>query len=701
MVSIQNLRNRAGLLITIVIALALLAFILGDIMNPRKSALFTKDDIILKVNGEKVPATAYFDIQKQIESNYQSNGQTLDDNTRNMIASQAWDQLLRQIVLQQQYEKLGLGMTIEEHGIIGISPEELRDLIVGNNVDPQIQQIFKNQETGVYDKALALNFLQNMDKDPEKKQIWLTIEKQLIENRMATKYAALLTQGIYTTTAEAKMLVKEKGHKVDIQYIQMPFFTMPDAAFKPTTSELEAYLEKHKEEYKQEKARDMEYVVFPIKASQADVNAITKSVVDLSKDFKTADDNENFVNSNSSIPFDGRFYKKGVLPAKVDSFAFNGSKGDMTAPYFDGEFIKVSKISKIEMMPDSVKARHILVSKPNAKQIIDSIKAVIEKGENFSVLAFKYSEDNGSKMKGGDLGWFKEGQMVRPFNDTCFLGKVGKLYVVTTQFGVHLIEIQEKGKESKKVQLATLSAKIEASTATRNKIYAEANKFAGENSNTAIFQKTVSANPKIDKRVATDLKPSDRSISGLESARPIVRWMYDAKKGDVSSVFDCTNSFVVACLTNIKEKGYAELETVKAQIEPEVIKEKKTAKLLDDIKRVGSYSSLADLAAKLKNVQIKDAAGITFSTSGVAGVGLEPSVVGVASVLQAGKVSKPISGNNGVFVIAVTKVDDTPVSDFKTEQLQQTRMNKSRFGYYSFNVLKDKSDIVDNRLLFE
>jgi len=701
MLSIQNLRNRAGLLITIVIGLALLAFVLGDIMNPKKSSLFAKDDIILKVNGDKIPAAVYFDIQKQMESNYQSNGQTIDDNTRNMIASQSWDQLLRQVLLQQEYVKLGLGMTIEEHGIVGISPEELRDLIVGNNIDPQIQQIFKNQETGQYDKSIALNFLQNMDKEPEKKQIWLTIEKQLIENRMATKYSALLTQGIYTTSIEAKQLLKENSHKVDIQYVQLPFFAMPDSAFKPTTSELETYLDKHKEEFKQEKSRDIDYVVFPIKASQADVESIGKSVADLSKDFKTAENDENFVNSNSSVAFDGKFLKKGDLPAKIDSFAFNGAKGDISAPYFEGDFIKVSKISKIEMMPDSVKARHILVSSANAKQVIDSIKKVIEKGENFSVLAFKYSEDKGSKMKGGDLGWFKEGQMVRPFNDTCFSGKVGKLYVVTSQFGVHLIEIQEKGKESKKVQLATLSAKIEPSTATRNKIYADANKFAGENSNAAMFQKSIETNPKLDKRVATDLKPADRSIPGIESARQIIRWMYDAKKGDVSSVFDCTNSFVIASLKSVKDKGYAELETVKAQIEPEVIKEKKAAKALDEISKVGSYSTLSDLASKLKNAQVKDAAGLSFSTSSVAGIGLEPSVVGVASVSEVGKISKPVSGNNGVFVLVVTKVDDTPVSDIKAQQEQQTRMNKSRFGYYSFNVLKDKSNIEDNRLLFE
>ena len=555
----------------IVIGLALVAFILGDLANPRKSSLFSKTDVILEVNGQKIKATEYFELEKQIESNYQANGQTIDDGTRDMIAQQTWEQLLRQALLEQEYEKLGLGVRSEEYGIIGITPQELRDMIVGNNIDPQIQQIFKNPETGMYDKNFALNFLQNMDKDPEKKQIWLTIEKQLIESRMATKYSALLTQGVYTTTAEAKMLVNEKNHKVDIQYVQIPYFSMPDSLFKPTESELQAYYDKHKEDFKQETSRDIDYVVFPIKASASDIATIQKSVSELSKDFATSEDDEAFVNANSSLPFDPKFEKKGSLIQNLDSFAFNNPKGAIMGPYFDGDYIKLAKISKIEMIPDSVKARHILVSKPNAKEIIDSLKKAIEKGENFSVLAFKYSEDNGSKMKGGDLGWFKEGQMVRAFNDTCFMGKVGKLYTVTTQYGVHLIEIQEKGVETKKVQLAVVATKIEPSTTTRNMIFSDANKFAGENNTAALFKKALETNTKIDKRVATFLKPGDRSISGIESARQIVRWMYESDKGTVSNVFDCTNTFVVACLKDTRKKGYADLESIKTQIEPEII----------------------------------------------------------------------------------------------------------------------------------
>jgi len=395
MLSIQKLRNKAGLFISIAIGLALLAFVLGDLINPKKSAFMQKDDMVAKINGEKVPSKLYFEIQKQIEENYHSNGTTLDDNARNTIISQSWDQLLRIRILQQEYKKLGLGLFVEEHGIIGISPEELKDLIVGNNVDPQMQQIFKNSETGMYDKNIAMNFLQNMDKDPEKKQVWLNIEKQLIESRLAQKYTVLVTEGLYTTTAEAKLMAAEKNHKVDIRYVSVPFFSLKDSLFRPTEEELGAYLKEHKNEFKQETSRDIDYVIYKISPSSDDVATIQKYITNLIPEFKTADNDELYVNSNSSTPFDTHFYKKGALAANLDSFAFASPKGSISKVYVDAGCFKVSKVSKILMLPDSVQARHILITKGDAKKTADSLKTLIEKGADFATFAMQYSDDKG------------------------------------------------------------------------------------------------------------------------------------------------------------------------------------------------------------------------------------------------------------------------------------------------------------------
>jgi len=701
MLTLQTLRNKAGLLVSITIGLALVAFILGDLVNPRKSMFAGNDKNIAEVNGQEIPYTTYFDLQKQIEENYQANGASLDEQTRNMIANQSWDQIIREVVYQQEYKKIGLGIFDQNHGIIGISSEELADITYGNNVDPQIQQIFRNQETGMFDKNLATNFLQNMDKDPEKKKIWIGIEKQLIAGRIATKYTNLITKGIYTTSAEAKQIVAEKGHKAEIKYVSLSFYSIPDSTCKATDEQIKEYYNKNKEDFKQETSRDIEYVVFPINASQDDFMATQKFVTDLTTDFQSSDNDEMFVNSNSSVPFDNKFYKKGALPVNIDSLAFANGKGTLIGPYVESNYVKLSKVSRVEMLPDSVKARHILITKGDAMKVADSLKNLIEKGADFALLAMQYSEDTGSKIKGGDLGWFQEGAMVKPFNDSCFFGKVGKIYITPSQFGVHIIQVLERGKEMKKIQVATISAKIEASTKTRNIIFGEASAFASKISSPGAYKAEVESNSKIDKRVAPGLKPSDRSIPGIESARQIVRWAYKSEKESVSDVFDCNSTFVVAYLKEIHEKGYASVEESKTQIEMAVIKENKAKKLIDQINGAGSYASLEDLASKLTNVQVQTASTVTFSNPSVAGIGMEPKVAAVASVLESGKLSKPIEGNNGIYVIAVTSAIDTPESDVKTEQETNSRMISSRVGYSIFNVLKEKADIEDNRSSFE
>jgi peptidyl-prolyl cis-trans isomerase D len=424
-------------------------------------------------------------------------------------------------------------------------------------------------------------------------------------------------------------------------------------------------------------------------------------VLNLITDFKASTEDEAFVGSNSSQSFDSKFYKKGELAPRIDTFAFAGKQGDVSAPYFDGDYVKVDKISKIEMMSDSVKARHILVKSGDAQKTADSLKQLIETGADFATLAFKHSEDPGSKTAGGDLGWFKQGMMVRPFNDTCFLGKTKKIYSVNSQFGIHIIEVLEKSTPSKMVQVATIAAKIEPSTATRSKVYSEASKFAGENTTAELFTKTIENVKSIQKKTANDLKPADRNVPGLQQARQIVRWAYEAEKGQTSNVFDCGTMFVVANLKNIKEKGYAKLDDVKQQIELAVIKKKKAQKILSEVKGAGAYSTLEDLSSKLPRTSVLEANGVTFGSASVPNVGYEPKVAGVATQLEIGKLSNPIEGNSGVYVIIATKKDSNPVTNPRQEQDQNTRMLKSRTGYFSIVNLKESADIEDNRISFE
>ncbi len=699
MATMQTLRNKAGLLIMILIGLALLGFVFTD-MFQSAGQRSPGDQVILEINGEKVLATEYFELEKQFQNDYQSRtGQSVDDNTKNMIANQVWDKLLRDNIYKAEFQELGLGIEVEEHGnIIGITKEELMDIVVGNNVDPQIQQIFRNQETNQYDKNLAMNFLQNMDKDPERKQIWLQIEKQLMESRVATKYNYLIMQGINVTTQQAKMMVKDKSKKVDFKFVSLLYGSIPDSSVTVTESDLKNYYNQHKKDYHQQDMRSIEYVQFPILPSNDDYKSAQEWINKITESFKNCEDDIIFASSNTDIAVDDKYYKKDALVKPLDTL-FDGNIGDIFGPYFENEYYKVTKLSKIAELPDSVKARHILLSGENAQGKIDSIKNVLKSGGDFADLALRFSQDKGSAQKGGDLGWFAEGAMVKSFNDSCFFGTKGNLYVAYSQYGIHLIEVMDQSPKSKKVQLITIATKVKPSTATRNTIFAEASKFAGDNNTYALFEQAVKVSGKYDKRVVNDITRDLRSIAGVTNARQIVKWAFNSEKDDVSGVFETEENFVVSCLVNIKSEGVPTFDDIRSDIEKKVINVKKAEKLTAQINAAKS-STIDELAIEVGSI-VREVPAVDFTSMSIQGIGNEPAILANISLLENGQMSQAIKGEYGVYVLSITKVDNTETTDYFTEKLNLARNTSSKVSYSVFPTLKKISEITDNRLEYE
>lgn len=698
---LQTLRNRAGLLISIFIGFALLAFILTDLLNSGKSMFSGPERNIAVVDGEEVDVQVYYDLVNQLEENYQNqSGKPVDQKTRPNILRQAWDELLNQVILDKQYDEVGLGVRVPEQGnIIGITAEEMKDIVIGKNIDPQVQQIFRNPETGQFDKNLAVNFLKNMESDPERKAIWLSIEKGLMQNRVRTKYNTLLSKGgAYVTNFAAEQQAAQKNKKYNIQYVALKYSEIADSSISVSESELSQYFNENKSDFEQVATRDLEYIAFNIRPSREDFAATEKWVSNLVEEFKTTDDDLLFVKSNSDEPVDFKFYKQGELNARVDTFAFNAVEGDVIGPYFENGAYKISKLTKVAELADSVRARHILVKSQNAVQVADSLKALIQDGADFATLAIANSEDPGSGQKGGDLGWFKEGTMVKPFNDTCFFGEVGKLYTVYSQFGVHLVEVLEKGDAVKKVQVSTLSSTVEPSTATRNAIYSQAGIFASKVSNQASFNSEVEAQ-KLSKRIASNIKSSDHVIAGLESPRMMIKWAYQSELNTTSEVFECGDKFVVACLTNIKEEGVPSLESVKEEVELKVIAQKK-AKILTEKINAAAAGDINTLAQKI-NTKVGVANDVNFTQYSISGLGVEPRVLGFVTTLEAGQMSSAIEGTAGVYVVSVVNVKDDTTATTESEKQYLQRTTQSQLGYAASKVLKDIADVEDNRIIFE
>ncbi len=704
MATLQNIRNRGSLMVAIVIGLALGAFILGDMLNSGSNLMKPSQMKIAEIDGESVQ---YPDFQKKVEELseiYKENSRQtqIDENTLEQIRDQVWQSMLQDKILGKASSELG----------ITVGADELFDMVQGNNPHPIIQQMFKNPQTGEVDKSSMLQFLKSLETNatPLQKSYWLYIENQIIQDKLRTKYNSLVSKGLYVTSEEAKTSLEGRNKNASFQFIALNYSSVADSAVKVTDSELNDYYAKHKEEYKQEKTRKIEYITFDVLPSAADNAATQKWVTDSKAEFATVQDNEQYINVNSETRFDPTFFKKEELVPEMAEWAFAAQQGDIYGPYFENNAYKLAKVDQFKLIPDSVQASHILINPqtvggaPQAQALVDSLKKLIENGASFSELAMKYSGDPGSASKGGDLGWFKRKQMVPEFEAAAFNGEVNKLYVAGTQFGLHLIKPTKKGKETNQVRIAILSRNVEPSTDTYQKIYGEASKFASENPNPENFNKAV-LEQKLNKKIAA-LKENDREVVGLESSRQLVRAAFTADKGEIlvnnegSSIFEFGNKFVIGMLAEATEEGNSTFEEAKSLVDLAVRKQKKAELLAAKMKNASSgESSLESIASKL-STNVNEASGLNFDTYSIPVAGFEPAVVGTVSNLSENKISEPIEGINGVYLAKVTAIVKNAGEDLKGEKTRLAQALSYRAGSQAFESLKKLADIEDKRSKF-
>jgi peptidyl-prolyl cis-trans isomerase D len=365
----------------------------------------------------------------------------------------------------------------------------------------------------------------------------------------------------------------------------------------------------------------------------------------------------------------------------------------------------MARLVKINYLPDSVHARHILLQ-PEANTdpaglfaLADSLQDVLKNGGDFASLAMQFSMD-GSAQQGGDLGWFPEGQMVKPFSDSCFYGKKGEIMKVQTQFGIHLIEVLEKSRNVKKVKVAYLSRNVEPSSETYQGVYSQAVKFAGLNNTYEKFNTAISEQ-NLTKRYANELTASQKTITGLEQPRAIIRWTFEADLHDVSTeIFEIGNKYVVGAVSGIREKGIAPLDQVRSEIELEVKKNKKAALISEEFSTyLTSAQSMDDLAAEME-LTVQEANNINFATVSIPSAGIEPNVVAAASVLAPDQLSLPVQGNNGVYVIVVNNIAEPEETELDSQKSRMATLRESQANYEAFEALREAADIQDNRAKF-
>lgn len=708
MAVIGTIRKQSGLLI-IIIGVALAAFILGDFLSPRSGGNQVIN--IAEVLGEEINYT-YFD--QKFEQNVEN--QKRNQNTDNLsqddmfrLRQQTFDQIIQSIILQKEYEKIGISVTADE----------LFDQIQGDNPHAYILQFFKDPQTQQYDPELVRNYIRQLDQmDANNRAQWDQFVEAIKEDRYRTKYNNLISKAYFMPDTFLVMDFNEKKTTAAGRIVGVRFNTVADSLVTVTDKDLQDYYNKYKQNYEQEESRDIEYIVFDVRPSASDRKSIRDDVNAIYEDFLTAENIPLFVNSESINRYDSAFYKAGELPVRIDTAVFNGETGKYVAPYIQDNQWHMARLMEIQQRPDSMMASHVLLSfqgaymanpeitrtRDEARLLADSLKNVLKSGQNtIGRLAVQFSDDPSAAENSGDLGWFADGSMVYPFNNAVLTNEVGAMTVVESQFGYHVIEVTGKLDPVKKVRVAIIDIDITPSQATFQDVYATASEFQGNATSMEAFD-TLSTNRGLQKRSATYLEKMANRIAGLDYPRSVIQWAYieDISVGTVSPVFTMEDKYVVAMLTNIREKGIPELEEIRENLEPLVLTDLKGDVVLEKMRKaMAETQDLETLATRLDS-KVDSVERISFATRNVAGYGNESNLISKILTMSAGEFAGPVKGNNSAFFVVVDGVTEPdPNEDNKIYERQLLMNFRAKLNNNSYvNMLQEKAGIEDNRVRF-
>jgi len=684
------------------IGLALALFVITDALNSN-TGIFGNNKAsrnnVGEVDGEQISIKvleAKTD-EKVEQYKIRTNEKNVNQRTIEMLREQTWTEIVQQAIYGKEYADLGLAVT----------SDELADMFYGENIHPQVKQSFTDPKTGVFDKNMVIRSLKNINEGTDekvKKQV-TDFEDYLEKDALTRKYNSLLKKGVYVTMLETKERFNYRRNSANVEFVALPYFSIPDSTVKIDDNELKSYFKKNSDKYKEkDNSRKMEFVLFDVVPTKEDSQAISKWVTDQITQFAQAKNDTVYVDLNSDSKFDTIAKPLSAFPEDVQNQLFDKPIGTIVGPVFNRGKYSIYKVSGIkEDTIFQMRASHILFKTENFDTAAtikkaNAVMSEIKKGASFAEKASQYGTD-GTSSRGGDLGWFREGQMVKAFNDAILKGKKGDMFVLKTQFGVHIVKITEN-KTKKLVCAGVLERTIAPSEKTVNGIYQKASQFAASSQSVEDFDKNISEK-NYTKRIADNVRENDKSIAGIPDAREVVRWANNAKKDDISDVFSIGDKYIVCILAQIKEKDKANFDDAKENVEKDFRKEKKADMLIEKATTAMSgQTKLQDIAAKLKT-PVTPAANLTFEKSSIPYLGPDNTFIGnVFGTTSTGKVIGPVKGDAAVFIYNKISVDSPKLENEKQIQNELQQSLSQSIETVSFEALKSLKKVKDNRYMF-
>ena len=669
MATLQKIRNH-GVLLLIIVGAAMLAFILGDFLNSGSSFFNRSRENVGTIAGHDVHYTEYEAAKDQLTEVYkiETGRNDFDEELSSQIRNQVWQMMLMDYSLRAEGKKIGLDVT----------QDELSELCIGEHPHELIaQRRAFYDETGRFNRDNLVRFLASLEQETESPEqaanlkqartYWMYWENAVRLTYMQEKYTSLLQNLIKANSLEARFAFNARQESTTAQFVNQPYYAVADSLVKVSNSEIKKLYAQHKPEFKQTPNRAIAYVAFDVKPSEADYEAADKLMKELEQELKTTDDVALVVNTNSDLMYDGRDYSAATIPAEYKDFAFRkGAKaGDVSPLTFENDKYSIARIVEVGYnLPDSV-----------------CLKAIASR---------EGQED-------AELGWFKATDLNNTIAEPAFHGKRGSRFTVAQGLGEQTFEIVDIAPATPKAKVAILERTVTPSSKTYSVIYNNAKQFIVNNNNEEAFR-AAATEAGMAVHPQFNLNKNTEKVGDLKASRPIVRWAFEAKEGQVSDVFECGNQFIVAVLTEANDGEYRSLESVRAELMAEATNNAKAEYIKKQLKGVASLEEAAEILEK----PVQTAENVTFAAYRFGNSGNEPAVIGATMALEDNELSAPIQGRSGVFVVkAGTKT--TAEAEFNADLEKQQLVSRIAYSlpYQAIALIQEKADVVDNRANFQ
>jgi parvulin-like peptidyl-prolyl isomerase len=694
MAMMAKMRSLAPWFIITVGGLFVLFMVLSD--SKLSDIVTSPERNVGSVNGVDISYQQFQQFYEQAKQNQiQQTGREIDESQEDTFRDQVWEAVVRQTLMTEKIDEFGITVT----------DEEVRDVILGPNPPEYLKQGFidstGNFNRAAYDEAL---------RDPRNVEPVIAAEQGVKQQLISEKLQNYVNAAVSVSQDEIRRAYVDQNIKMSADYAMIDLNTIPDSTIEVTEDDIKEYYNENKENYKVAEQRKIKYVMFKKEATKADSIDIEKNlneiVEDLKKDtasFKT------YVEIYSSEPYSLDTVAITRIPEEAQELIANSNTGDIIGPVQASQsYIVYNVVKKIRAKDEVVRASHILVGADGdfekAKKEADEIYNQLKNGADFAELAKEKSDDPGSAARGGDLGWFGKGQMVPEFEKASFSGRIGRVQrPVKTNFGYHIIKTT--GKNNEKYVIQKIVNTIEPSPSTLDRIQQDASDFSyladknGFESEAELM--------KFEIKESQFFAAASGTIPGIGKNNALVRFAFDNDVDDISNVFRLPQGWIVAKVEEVKKEGFKPLEEVKPAIEREVLREKKLEKTFEIAKEVKAKVSETGTLQSATTVypKAKVSTATDFTTNGnVGGLGKDFAFTGYALEGEKNKISDPIKGSRGSYLIKVikrTEFDSTAYSlqqNFLRDNL--LRQKKARFFNEWVTNLKNDAEIEDNRHIF-